>query len=1373
MSYIDQKRVEFGYALQGIYSDKRYEATATREDLETYAEKQLEILEACKRRVRPSPDILGVERSACELCPTLCEGYEPFEVFLLETHERAYSNTFIPTLCRNCKCPAYYHAPIIRPLKFPRVLLEGIRKYQLSETHLNFNGIIAIFSIDYRLLQNTGNSLKSYEDELFLLVQEGGFRVISRAVRVLSNHETEVLDSQLTIPKNKALLNVLRKKLTVQVPNLVKKKSASIELKNDEASLMLCLSATSYIDAQVQYNKFMEAAKQYIPQAFIMRYASRNSTQALTDTIIFFPEVFTAKRCCTILAPEPQQTSEDIQEDPIMSFFRKQSLRMRGDDGRIEDKDVNKMNIGKLIDMMNYNGFQPVGPVTKAISNQDEFLRILERILDDRRSVSFLKFLLSGCKDPHLLALAGTKVGINFLLTVNPNSFETFSFYSNRDTSALFSYFLPELSTSNRTVIIFRPVTVKSGLNKIFLDIFKINYFIIVKETFKVLSAQEVEFLARNIQFSPQGKQDFLELMMEGESHIVVLSKFGALNDAITICNGSIFGRKRIEKNLLGVKTLYIEHEKEYLDPFKIKLDEESGHAEYIESVTHKEEVKTIRNSGENVLFSLNPFSSFNELLDLDSVIESTISKSEHPSDEPNLYKRQAALDELREFSRSFNIVVHCSPDSKSAEEEIGRFFPKLLEYQDILLMLRLDAQKLKTQAIELLHNMGLKIINTWQHDRETWFHVVNQGARDEVIGVMHYNCLITEPLGPQHLSSVFEFCETPAIQQRRLDEMAPYISRFSGESLLLTKDAELEKSINYMVMATTGESCKQGSMQIFWANPDMEDVVFTAENEKAQIVEVRVRRVHTTARRDHLEDRLSLTNEFEGIKLYYMHASKLYKRLVPFFFKYRLEPNELEHEVTRIFNVEQHMGEIFLSVIAKSMSETRYLEHPKDTRRTATQESRGSTAAFMWGRKLAIAIKKLEEVKAEEIEDCGLLYWNGREMVGAMDDVHFHELEIQKYQKCLGDIIHVWSRYLTTEECREIQATLQIILKSQAFRATRDLKQVSLVPEYLDFKNLRIHTYKRIAKEVAEEGGKAFKGVGLDKNKAALAELKGDASKELIIQDFAIVNIQPSKYSKRHLAANICWMLSIYLKKLDRRLEVTENNVEEYDVLVDSILQGFLKNYNGDEVIEGYSCLKIEIFLFHLYEAWKTLLILDDLQLRIDNAQAEFDRKKYIRELAFELEPLRTIITSLIHERERWEYDFVMQLESLARLDITAEDVDGSNKYLSIPHNRYFKFYGMEEYEPKLDHPKYPNILLQEKFPIIAEKLTSGGQFEKNWFNPPRLPRFNLREVPDSAWRFTSTNVPATKWVTQERLKKIVKSAVLQLLNTGINRKR
>ena len=52
---------------------------------------------------------------------------------------------------------------------------------------------------------------------------------------------------------------------------------------------------------------------------------------------------------------------------------------------------------------------------------------------------------------------------------------------------------------------------------------------------------------------------------------------------------------------------------------------------------------------------------------------------------------------------------------------------------------------------------------------------------------------------------------------------------------MLLSKDLELEKVVNYMIMATTGESCRQNSVKVFWGNPDLEDIIFKVENEKGQ----------------------------------------------------------------------------------------------------------------------------------------------------------------------------------------------------------------------------------------------------------------------------------------------------------------------------------------------------------------------------------------------------------------------------------------------------------------------------------------------------------------------------------------------------------
>ena len=51
------------------------------------------------------------------------------------------------------------------------------------------------------------------------------------------------------------------------------------------------------------------------------------------------------------------------------------------------------------------------------------------------------------------------------ILTVNPFSLETFAFNSEKDCRALFDYFLPSLSHNSRTLLLFRPLAVRSGLN--------------------------------------------------------------------------------------------------------------------------------------------------------------------------------------------------------------------------------------------------------------------------------------------------------------------------------------------------------------------------------------------------------------------------------------------------------------------------------------------------------------------------------------------------------------------------------------------------------------------------------------------------------------------------------------------------------------------------------------------------------------------------------------------------------------------------------------------------------------------------------------------------------------------------------------------
>ena len=136
---------------------------------------------------------------------------------------------------------------------------------------------------------------------------------------------------------------------------------------------------------------------------------------------------------------------------------------------RDENKDANELNIGRTVDMLNYNGYNIAGQSDKTIENEFEIIPIFKKIMNDRRANDFVRLLLSGQKNMDLHAIVGSKIGIQITLSTNPFNFDTYSFTSDNDVHQLASYFFPELATIQRTCVIFRPIVVRSGLNRVFL----------------------------------------------------------------------------------------------------------------------------------------------------------------------------------------------------------------------------------------------------------------------------------------------------------------------------------------------------------------------------------------------------------------------------------------------------------------------------------------------------------------------------------------------------------------------------------------------------------------------------------------------------------------------------------------------------------------------------------------------------------------------------------------------------------------------------------------------------------------------------------------------------------------------------------------
>jgi len=82
---------------------------------------------------------------------------------------------------------------------------------------------------------------------------------------------------------------------------------------------------------------------------------------------------------------------------------------------------------------------------------------------------------------------------------------------------------------------------------------------------------------------------------------------------------------------------------------------------------------------------------------------------------------------------------------------------------------------------------------------------------------------------------------------------------------------------------------------------------------------------------------------------------------------------------------VEKHIGEYFLDAVAYDLKANRHLEINRKTY-VSFSNVRLSASAYLWGRKLANLAKKFKNMPGKEIEDFGPLYWNGSNVLGAMD---------------------------------------------------------------------------------------------------------------------------------------------------------------------------------------------------------------------------------------------------------------------------------------------------------------------------------------------------------------------------------------------------
>ena len=103
------------------------------------------------------------------------------------------------------------------------------------------------------------------------------------------------------------------------------------------------------------------------------------------------------------------------------------------------------------------------------------------------------------------------------------------------------------MSHSEHSVLLLRPIIVKNGLNDVFIQILKLNDFTIVKRKIRTLTKSEVVYLSELESIIRDKAEVYYNLMMDGDCEIVVVSKFGAVEDLKSLASGcKPYGRLRI-----------------------------------------------------------------------------------------------------------------------------------------------------------------------------------------------------------------------------------------------------------------------------------------------------------------------------------------------------------------------------------------------------------------------------------------------------------------------------------------------------------------------------------------------------------------------------------------------------------------------------------------------------------------------------------------------------------------------------------------------------------------------------------------------------------------------------------------------------------
>ena len=466
--------------------------------------------------------------------------------------------------------------------------------------------------------------------------------------------------------------------------------------------LIMCLStnlASKDVDEDVSINffeKFWFALmnsdkfiKKIATNTLKLLYYSKNKINALWDVEIMFPQLFKADQMFQLLISKVRHERN----------FEK-SLSLYVDGLKSNSFRISRMvNFNKLSDLKRLaeNNINSRNSVNRNIGNYvfELFDNYINNARLQNQPCSIMQISNIGVQKEVSDMSFSIAFNTDFIITRYDNEKECEEinnfFFSQTDVNSTSSY--------DRILVVFRPFVIRSGLNEIFTNIFKINNFTILTRKIIKLNKHQISYLY-NHEFPTEVKLPFnlyYNLMSDSNVELLIMSKYSAFVDAAAIIGLNKDNEVNVNQyNTVTNNLAYVHLYTPYVvNPKRVNVNDPNIEKDYYERFIPK------MNSSNSNLRSAQCFKDIASLIDIGQFLND-IMEEKMKFNNYNTYSMMHRLKtHLLKFASFFNLFVYANINKVVSEEEINYFSPKYGDIQEVFLM---------TKNLNLIQNILLSL---------------------------------------------------------------------------------------------------------------------------------------------------------------------------------------------------------------------------------------------------------------------------------------------------------------------------------------------------------------------------------------------------------------------------------------------------------------------------------------------------------------------------------------------------------------------------------------------------------------------------------------------------------------------------------------